>query len=138
MLPKYILPLIALAMLTFALGACEGPMGPEGPRGARGVQGEKGEPGFPEYTLIEIVLGSNLYDDENRRYVVRDYRIGPETVINVYLKKFYRDSTISYFFPVDQVDEDDFGYWVDRGRLHIYDRYEDFAGETIVVLVTGD
>lgn len=153
MLPKYILPFIALTMLTFGLGACEGPAGPMGPageqgppgpqgppgetgdRGDRGVQGEKGEPGFPEYTLIEIILGSNLYDNDNNRYVVRDVRIGPETVINVYLKLFYRDSTIPYFVPLNLFDNDNFGYWVDEGRLHISDRREDLAGETIVVVL---
>ena len=56
---------------------------------------------------------NNLYDNDNDRYVVRDVRIGPETVINVYLKLFYRDSTIPYFVPLNLVD-DDFRYWVDE------------------------
>ncbi|MCY3760964.1 MAG: collagen-like protein [Gemmatimonadetes bacterium] len=137
MLPKYILPFIALTMLTFALGACEGPMGPEGPRGARGVQGEKGEPGFPEYTLIEITLGSSFYNDELERYIIRDERIGLETVINVYFVKFYRNTRTPYYESLSMID-DDVRYWVDEGRLHIYDRREELAGETIVVLVTGD
>ena len=150
LLSKYVLPLI-----IFTLAACEGPVGPAGPqgppgergesiqgeRGERGIQGERGrpgDPGFPEYTLIEITLGSSLYDREADAYFIPDERIGPETVINVYLKLLYSDTRTPYFIPLELVDPDDIRYWVDEGGLAIYDRRENLAGETIAVMVTID
>ena len=156
LLSKYVLQLILISISAFTLAACEGPVGPageqgtqgppgekgdrgepgpQGPPGEKGDRGDQGEPGFPEYTLIEITLGSSLYDSDIDRYIITDERIGPETVVSVYLRRFYRDTRDPHFVPLEFFD--DIQYWVDEIGLHIYDRREDLAGETIVVMVTG-
>lgn len=134
---------IACLFLALTFLACEGPAGPVGPAGPAGPQGQEGDRGAPgsaaatEFSLIEIPLGRNNYDDDNDRYVIRDARIHPDTVIGVYLKFFFDDTGDPFYvpFPVQR----DLGYYVADELLFIVgdDVEDDLAGETVAVMVAG-
>ena len=132
-----------LLALLFLL-ACEGPAGPTGPAGppgAQGPKGEVGESGTTESSLIEFTLGREHYDDENDRYVVRDEKIAPDTVIEVYLKGFFSDTGDPYYIPFETyAGESSVYYGVAEGAILIYGSLgdlEDLAGEIFAVMVTG-
>lgn len=76
---------------------------------------------------------------------MKDERLRPETVIQVYVKHFYTDTGEPYYTPFDDFVEwrrysSNIVYTVDEtegGRLVVYDARQDLAGETLAVMVTG-
>lgn len=123
-----------------------GPEGPQGDVGPQGERGERGDPGFSgvaHFALVEVTLGSRYYEDDRGRYVVEDERVRPETVIEVYIKKFYTDAGTPYYIPFNVFVEGFYEtvfYTVDDhlgGRIVVYDASERLAGENLSVMVTG-
>ena len=77
-----------VAMLTFVLVACEGPVGPMGPVGPQGPQGEIGP--LREGIIIEQRLSRSLYDEDGNIFI-EDDRITPTTFQALYLKAAFPD-----------------------------------------------
>ena len=101
-------PLFSFAalLLMVAFVACEGPIGPVGPQGEKGEQGERGERGFQgesassAFVLIEAHLNDSAWNEEFASYYLRDPRIQPATVAEVYVKRFYTNTGDAYYMSI--------------------------------------
>ena len=144
---------ITCLFLALTILACEGPAGPVGPAGPPGPQGQEGDRGEPgpqgdrgapgsvaatEFSLIEVTLGGGNYDRENDWFIIRDERIHPDTVIEVYLKGI-DDAGNAYYVPFYMISilDGDNGYLVTDGALFCYGDEDDLRGQSLAIMVAG-
>lgn len=113
----------------------QGEQGPMGPMGPEGPQGEQGPPGHSAIVLIEKTLSSDEYVDNS--YVVIDPRINVDTVVGIYVRRYYTDVGIAYYTPFDSWNELEGGvvFQIIPGLIRFIDISEKLKNETIIVAV---
>ena len=138
--------LIRLIVLLVALVACEGPIGPVGPQGAKGEKGDKGERGLrgesasAAFVLIEKFLDDDAWNGEFSSYYLRDFRIQPTTVVEVYVKKYYTNTGEAFYLPMldwllDEDPSDPVMVHVSSGRVRFYDPRRILQNEVVAVAI---
>ena len=124
--------------------ACEGPVGPMGPQGERG---ERGESGISSFMLIEERLDDRTWEENNASYVIRDIRIQPTTIAEIYVKRFYTSTGEAYYMTMIDFllvrDRDNFEVDVDppvvqvsSGLVRFYDPDQVLRNEIVAVAIT--
>ena len=91
--------------------------------------------------VIEKTFSSNDYDLSNLSFYIIDSRISVITVVAVYIKKFFIDSTTAYYVELSEWQETHApeGYiWakVSPGFIMFSDINRDLQGETLTVVIT--
>ena len=148
-------PLFSFAalLLMVAFVACEGPMGPAGPQGEKGEQGEqgnrgeRGERGFrgesanSAFVLIEAHLNDGAWNEEFASYYLRDPRIQPATVAEVYVKRFYTNTGDAYYLSIIdwllvEDPSDPIIVQVSAGHVRFYDPDRLLRNEVVAVAIT--
>ena len=132
--------------------ACEGKTGPMGPPGEQGQQGEQGLQGLQGFTgptgtaealtfsLIEVIFTADDYLEEDASYLLIDSRMSEETVLSVYIKRFFQNTGDPYWMPFDQLAKTEgwttvFYQVLERG-IRFIDINRDLQNEIIVIAVT--
>ncbi len=139
------LAIVLLIGASFA--ACEGPMGPVGPQGEKGEKGDRGESANSPFILIEMRLNEDAWNEEITSYYLRDPRIQPTTVAEVYVKRFYTNTGDAYYLSILDwlLVEDLAGYSVDNdpvivqvssGQVRFYDPDRRLRDEIVAVAIT--
>jgi hypothetical protein len=138
-----------LVIILFAYG-CEGPagsQGPVGPQGEQGTQGERGQQGLSgessdlRITLIERTFRSEDFRADVNSFVLTDFRIRPETVLEIYVRGFFINTgDVFYMSPVEfaatKTETGDLrilGMQILEGSIRFLDLNQVLLNETIVV-----
>ena len=122
----------------------QGPQGEQGIQGEQGPQGIQGISGITAFTLIEERLGDDEWDEDNN-YYLNDPRIQPETVVQVYVKRFYSNTGTPYYMIFSEWLKTVTGgeyitYQVRPGSIRFYDPTKQLELQivAIAVIVTDD
>ena len=91
--------------------------------------------------MIERTLTSSDYELDYLSFYVIDGRINVDTVVAIYVKAFYTGTTVAYYVPLSQWQENyaPFGTIVSQimyGSVRLFDSDRDLQGEIVVVAVT--
>ena len=144
-------PLFSFAalLLMVAFVACEGPIGPVGPQGEKGEKGDRGERGFrgesanSAFILIDgpIYLNEDAWNEEFNSYYLRDPRIQPTTVAEVYVKRFYTNTGDAYYLSIIdwllvEDPSDPIIMQVSAGQVRFYDPDRLLRNEVVAVAIT--
>jgi hypothetical protein len=117
-----------------------GPTGPQGETGPQGATGRTGPSGGTNVALIEQTFRTNDRNEENSSYYVDDPRINVDSVIGVYIKKFYTNTGDSYYTPLKSWSDSEFNtdfllIQILQGRIRFFDPDNDLSQEIIVVAI---
>ena len=141
---------ILLLVGLIGIVSCEGPMGPVGPQGPQGEQGEqglqgkqgergpKGERGVESFALIEQIMNPEDYNENFTSYYINNPQIRPSTVVEIYVKSFYRNTGDAYFSPFDSWSRNyasNASYQITPGRIRLFDPTNALRGQTVVVVL---
>ena len=141
---------ILLLVSLIGIVGCEGPMGPAGPQGERGEQGlqgkqgergPKGERGIESFALIEQIMNPEDYDEDFTSYYINNPQIRPSTVVEIYVKSFYRNTGDAYFTPFDSWARSHASsavYQITPGRIRLFDPTNALKGQTVLVVLTDE
>ncbi|MDE2744053.1 MAG: hypothetical protein OXI58_20855 [Gemmatimonadota bacterium] len=90
-----------------------------------------------ELYSIEKVLTQSIWDNKTSSYFIRDPLINKKTVVNVYIKRIYKDSTKPYYLPFSDWTRlkgiKDSRCLIADKQVQFYDPENKFRGQEVIV-----
>ena len=121
-------------------GGPSGSKGPQGDRGPRGLAGTDGKDGAASFDLIRVYLDNEEeWDEEFRSYYVYDSRFSADTVLQVWVEKFYENTGDPYYVTIDHWTREQLNFEMQVGEAYVrfYDPLETLQFRTVVLVVAN-
>ena len=129
---------VLMMLVCLTVVACEGPAGPAGPSGPAGPPGPPGAPGQDaSLDLIREYLSEEDWNEDLSSYYVRDPRLSPETVLQVWIELHYTNTGDAYYVTTDSWGKDKrLQMQVGDGFVRLWDPAETLSRQTVVIAVS--